>query len=154
MNPIIQFLRKEAPHPSGLMFDDVMALNNEAIEKSHDLVQWLFPLPEPSKAQPTAPYLSPDDLEELRNDRLARRSVMEAAIMMTCFLAGTTAWRWPRNHNHKRITRMIRCLTLIGKEEAARRLCDFACAHAPLVPDTTRWHWNEARNAESVFFTS
>jgi hypothetical protein len=144
MSQIIPFFEGHVKHPSGRTFDQILALDDDALERSHDVVQWIFPLPERSRAQPSAPVLTPEELAEFRASPPLQLQVRRAAHVMAGFYAFTDPWRRPRDHNHLRITRIIRCLTLVNQNVHARRFHDFAVANAPNVPDSVRWFWSEA----------
>ena len=146
MSQIIPFFEGHIKHPSGRTFDQILALDDEGLERSHDIVQWIFPLPEPSKANPRAPFLSPEDLAEFRANPLLQLQVRRAAHTFAGFYGLTDEWKRPRDHNHLRITRIIRCLTLVGQKEYARRFYNFAVENSPLVPDSVKRYWEEALN--------
>ena len=154
MSQIIPFFEGRVPHPSGRTFDEILALNNNALEQAHDIVQWIFPLPEPSKAQPNAPYLSAEELAEFRANPRLQAQVCRAAGVMLGFYVMTTPWRRPRDHNHLRITRIIRCLTLIGEWNYALRFFLFANGSTPDVPTSVKWYWAEALNETPVWLAN
>ena len=154
MSQIIDFFEGRITHPSGRTFDQILALDDEALERAHDIVQWIFPLPEPSKANPRAPFLSPEDLAEFRANPALRLQVRRAAHTFAGFYALTDDWKRSRDHNHLRITRIIRCLTLVGEHDYARRLYDFAVENTPLVLDSTKKYWEEALNENPAWLTN
>jgi hypothetical protein len=98
---------------------DVLAMNDVALEHTHDFIQWLFPLPEPSAAVPDAPVLSPEDIQAIRVSELAPIALAGATDRMAIFYQTTHGWLMPNDHNHRRITRIIRSLRLlVGDAEA------------------------------------
>ena len=44
--------------------DDLQTQTPEGLERTHDYIQWLFPLPERSSANPDAPRLSSADIDD------------------------------------------------------------------------------------------
>ena len=58
VGPIVTFLEGEGPDDRGRSLFDVLAFDDAALERNHDFIQWLFPLPEPSSAVPDAPVLT------------------------------------------------------------------------------------------------
>ena len=97
----------------------MLALNDVALEQTHDFIQWLFPLPEPSGAVPDAPVLTAADIETLRDSTLAQCALAAATDRMEAFLRANPLWLRPHDHNHLRITRIIRSLRLLrGDAEA------------------------------------
>jgi len=132
---------------SGRTFEQALALDNIAWETSHDLIQWMFPLPEPSRAQPQSPVLTEEELELFRTDEELQKLAGIAVQRWMEFMAGTTRWKRPRDHNHLRITRIIRFLTLIGLYEEAGEVFRVAAEGVEgIVPDITIWYWQEAMN--------
>lgn len=152
MGQILDFFEGRITHPSGRTFDEILALDDQALERAHDVVQWIFPLPEPSKAQPNAPYLSAEELTAFRESPELQAQVVRAARVMAGFYVMTTPWRRPRDHNHLRITRIIRCLTLIEQWNYGRKFFHFANEHTPDVPDSVKLYWAEALNENSTWF--
>ena len=53
--PVVMFLEGEGTDARGRSVFDVISMNDVAIERTHDFIQWLFPLPEPSAAIPDSP---------------------------------------------------------------------------------------------------
>jgi len=68
------------------------------------------------------------------------------------FAAKATVWLSPGNHNHLRITRILRCLTVLGLEPEAKAL--FSCLSEiyeeeqnkpmPAISDETMGYWRKA----------
>ena len=56
--PVVRFLEGEGTDARGRTVFDVISMNDVAIERTHDFIQWLFPLPEPSAAIPDSPVQS------------------------------------------------------------------------------------------------
>jgi hypothetical protein len=145
---ITPFYRDGAVGPQRTLVE-IHGLSDEMLERVHDWVQWVFPLPERSTAQPHTPVLHEDDLELFLThpDVLARVKVMHARYQL--FLLGNDHWRGAFDHNHLRITRAIRSLTLMGANEEAEDLFQEACkAMGGALPTRTRWFWSEARRLE------
>jgi hypothetical protein len=118
-SPILAFLEGEGTDARGRTVFHVLAMNDAALEETHDFIQWLFPLPEPSAAVPDAPVLSPDDIRAIRESELAPQALAAATDRMASFYRSTHGWLMPNDHNHRRITRIIRSLRLlVGDAEA------------------------------------
>ncbi len=115
----VMFLEGEGTDTRGRSVFDVLAMNDVALEQTHDFIQWLFPLPEPSAAVPDAPVLTPDDIQAIRISELAPIALAAATDRMVAFYQTTHDWLMPNDHNHRRITRIIRSLRLlVGDAEA------------------------------------
>lgn len=154
MSQIIDFFEGRIKHPSGRTFDQILALDDDTLERSHDIIQWIFPLPERSRAQPNAPVLTPEELAEFRASPPLQIQVRRAAHTFAGFYGLTDEWKKPRDHNHLRITRIIRCLTLVGQTEYARRFYNFVSANSPLVLLDVKWYWTEALNENPEWLQS
>ena len=86
------------------------------LETTHNYIQWAFPLLEVPNFVPNAPFILKSDITELRGAYLldAQR---EVANRMLKFYTDYTFWRnGAINHNHARITRIIKSLKLLQKE--------------------------------------
>jgi len=116
---ITAFLEGEGPDSRGRTLFDVLAMDNAALEANHDFIQWLFPLREPSRAVPDAPVLTDDAVEAIRNSGMAQYALAAATDRMDAFYRATHDWLMPNDHNHLRITRIIRSLRLLVGDDQA-----------------------------------
>jgi hypothetical protein len=116
MSAVTDFLEgKGKDHRSRGIKDD------EHIEGVHDYIQWLFPLPESSAFNAFAPILTFSDIDVLKRSTVARRNIVEATSRMLVFYQRQTHWLTAINHNHLRISRIIRSLALILSSEEAQK---------------------------------
>jgi hypothetical protein len=146
--PIVMFLEGEGTDARGRTVFDVLAMDDVAMERTHDFIQWLFPLPEPSAAVPDSPVLTPGDIQAIRVSELAPIALAGATDRMTAFYQTTHDWLMPNDHNHRRITRIIRSLRLLQGDEAADAFRDMILARveatrAP-VSARSRGYWATA----------
>ena len=117
--PVVRFLEGEGTDARGRSVFDVIAMNDVALERTHDFIQWLCPLPEPSAAIPDSPVLTPEDIQAIRVSELAPIALAAGTDRMAAFYGATHEWLMPNDHNHRRITRVIRSLRLlVGDLEA------------------------------------
>jgi len=116
---VASFLEGDGPDGRGRTVFDVLSMNDADLERTHDFIQWLFPLPEPSGAVPDAPMLTEAEAEAIRVSTMAQCALAAATDRMDAFYAATTAWLAPHDHNHLRITRIIRSLRLLSGHEQA-----------------------------------
>ena len=117
---IHSFLRGAGRDGSGRLLADVLAFDDTQIEAVHNFIQWLFPLPEASRAVLGAPVLGAAEAAEIRADQAARAGLTAALARMSRFYETTNAWLVPYDHNHLRITRILTAVkTLLGADEAA-----------------------------------
>jgi hypothetical protein len=125
----------------------VLAFDDLQLESRHDFIQWLFPLPEPSRAVPGSPVLTEADAAALRASPAAQANLRAAAERMLGFYAATRAWRAAADHNHLRITRIVRSLRLLagdGEADAFKAGVLELLGPEPAVNATTRSFWRAA----------
>ncbi|HYC96730.1 opioid growth factor receptor-related protein [Brevundimonas sp.] len=146
--PIVAFLEGEGPDSRGRTLFDVLGFDDTALELTHDFIQWLFPLPEPSGAVSDAPVLTTDDMQAIHDSVLAQCAMAAATDRMEAFYRATHNWLRPHDHNHLRITRIIRSLRLLrGDEEAdAFRAAILSMVEATRAPVSarSRGYWSTA----------
>ena len=119
MAAIVDFLKGAGTDGAGRTVFDVVAMDDRAIERTHDFIQWLFPLAELSGANRRAPVLSAADVEEVQACGMCQVALAAATDRMSAFYSHNTHWLVPHDHNHLRITRIIKSLRLLrGPDEA------------------------------------
>ncbi len=116
---LLSFLQDVRPDHRGRFLSDIWKFSDEQIESTHDFIQWVFPLDEPSGAQPDAPVLEPAEIALIRKSSPATMNVERSTEWFLGFLARSNDWLAPYDHNHLRITRMIRSNRLLLGELAA-----------------------------------
>jgi hypothetical protein len=138
VDPIIAFYSAGAPDDRGRRHADILRKDDAWLEYTHDYIQWLFPLPEPSAANPFAPTLSADAIDAFRASPEMRVRLHESFRRMLAFyglaeangsIAKGANWQARRDdwftqptHNDLRITRILRSLSLLGLRDDARKL--------------------------------
>ncbi len=142
------FLRGGARDERGRLLADVLGFNDAQVKGVHDFVQWLFPLPEASRAVPGAPVLGAAEAAAIRADPQVLAGLRAGLGRMTRFYAETDGWLTPFDHNHLRITRIIAAVrSLLGREEAAAFhaavIARNRAAGSPVNRDSLR-HWDRA----------
>jgi hypothetical protein len=172
MNPgIIAFYNGAAPDHRGRYLNEIQAWPDEYLEAAHDYIQWLFPLPEPSGFNAAAPILTRETMQEFRMRTELQERLRASFLCMMNFYgleAGSgeqitvtrasnfadkaTLWLSPANHNHLRITRILRCLSILGLEPEAKAFFDCLSEiyrdeqnkPMPAISDETMIYWGEA----------
>lgn len=66
---LIKFFRGEGTDHAGRTLADILALDDFWLEHTHDYLQWLFPIPEPSHYNARVPVLTREDIAWFRTDR-------------------------------------------------------------------------------------
>jgi hypothetical protein len=141
-SPLLRFYGAGGIDHAGRTLEEILAWDDWHLEEVHDYIQWLFPLQEPSRANPSAPLLSAEDIASFRNsprrlealrrsfDRIlgfygleAIGSGSDTLIRTSSVWPGRSAnWLRPSNHNHLRLTRIVKSLTMLGLSGEARAL--------------------------------
>lgn len=163
MSQLIDFYRGEGADAEGRRLDDILTWRDNMLEAVHDFIQWLFPLPEPSRFNPDAPLLTPDDIAAFRRDPALRANLLRSFQRILTFLGlqlrddgEVVEGDFVRieqvfgyqNHNWLRITRILRSLHLLGLGAEAqalyRRLEDFHTRRRFPIGDDTFRYWTGA----------
>ena len=119
MSAIVAFLEGEGPDARGRTLFDVLAFDDALIEQRHDFIQWLFPLTEPSAAVAGSPVLTSEDVAAIQASGMAQIALAAATDRMDRFYRATHDWLMPSDHNHLRISRIIRSLRLLSGDAQA-----------------------------------
>lgn len=135
---LIKFFRGDGTDHAGRTIEDILALDDFWLEHTHDYLQWIFPIPEPSQYNARVPVLTREDRAWFRTDRRLRAQQTRALDRMLAFYGlerrgdeivalsdlnmKTHIWLKPAGHNHLRITRIIRSLQYCSHPELALRL--------------------------------
>lgn len=168
---IIAFYSGTEPDHRGRYLHEIQRWADDQLEAVHDYIQWLFPLPEPSGFNLAAPVLNRESIQEFRTRPdlqeklrvsflrmmdfygLDVRSGEQVTVNRTSnFAAKATVWLSPGNHNHLRITRILRCLSLLGLEAEAKAFFDCLSEiyedeqnkPLPAISDETMLYWRKA----------
>ena len=116
---IVLFLEGKMRDYEGRLLKEIWAYDDKNIERIHNFIQWIFPLDEPSRAVPSAPVLFEEEIDEIKKSYLAKDNLIKSKNWFIEFLKRTDAWVNEKNHNHLRISRMIKSLRILHSDEAA-----------------------------------
>lgn len=119
MSPVLAFLEGEGCDASGRSLFDVLALDDAGLDQAHDVIPWLFPLTEPWSAVPGEPVLGTGDVAAIRDSGMAQCALAASTDRMDRFYRASHNWLMPNDHNHKRITHIIRSLRLLCGDDQA-----------------------------------
>ena len=148
MTEIVSFLEGKAPDHRGRILAMLLQQTDHQAETTHDYIQWLFPLDEPSRSVNGAPVLTKLEIDEIRQSSLAQANLGESARWFVGFLERNDHWISKYNHNHLRITRVIKSLRLLASDEAADEFRDKVLALAGdnlnLVDQKARGFWTSS----------
>lgn len=165
MSRLVDFYRGTATDVEGRRLADLWAWGDDDLEAVHDFIQWLFPLPEPSRFNPDAPLLTPEDIAAFHAHPELRANLRRSCERILRFLGLAfdaqgavveganfaarvpSIWAFP-NHNWLRITRIVRSLALLGLTAESRSLFRrlealYRSGRYPIPADTFRY-WQAA----------
>jgi hypothetical protein len=165
MSRLVDFYRGLKTDTEGRVLEDILAWPDDDLEEVHDFIQWLFPLPEPSRFNADAPLLTVEDIAAFKSDPVLQANLMKSFERILAFLGLALSvngevvqgenfksrvadvWAMP-NHNWLRITRILRSLMLLGMEAQAEALYErldaiYTSRKFPIPAGTFRY-WTEA----------
>jgi len=146
---LLEFFRSTGTDSCGRSMAELLAMDFDAMERTHDYIQWWFPTDEASKFNPDAPMLTPE-LQKTISEDPALREVLRRSLARFCEFLGLelqlgddgsvavveaayffdrwdVCWKGKRgkNHNWLRISRVLVCLGRCGlfKEQEAFYKC-------------------------------
>lgn len=170
MSKLVDFYRGQGTDTEGRTLKELWGWSDDVLEQVHDFVQWMFPLPEPSRFNPDAPLLTAEDVAAFRSDELLQAQLRKSFERIVPFLGfarsadgsviegpnladrSAEVWDYP-NHNWLRITRILRCLCLLGLKDEARTLFDrldalYSGRKYPITADTFQYWTNAGHCAD------
>jgi hypothetical protein len=166
---IVRFYRGESRDGAGRTIEEIWAFSPDELEATHDFIQWLFPLRDRSAFVRGAPTLNDATVAQFRESSDLRDRLRRSLDVMLAFYglrhgvdhggaisiepAPDIATRGPGwwghgNHNHRRLTRIIASLSILGLEGEARAL--HRCLehvrreHRTGISDETAGYWARA----------
>lgn len=168
-SPILQFYSGNAPDTRNRMIEQIWQQDHVWLEKTHDYIQWLFPLIEGSRFHAQAPILTESDILVFRNSETLRENLSKSLnlmldfyglslvekennqveiILSASFSQRKQIWVHWGNHNYMRITRILKCLRLVGLDIYAQAF--FKCLQEIYIlekgeiTNLTLSYWQEA----------
>ncbi len=137
---LIPFYLGEDTDSEGRTLTEIQSFDHQKLELVHDYIQWLFPLQERSNFNSRAPILSSDHIQAFQTDDRLRQALLKSFALMLSFYgcemndsaegirvtksanwaARAQNWLSLGNHNLLRISRILRCLTILGCAQHAK----------------------------------
>jgi hypothetical protein len=162
---LLAFYAGAATDDQGRTLDQILAWDDARMERTHDYIQWLFPNDVPSPINSGAPVVTAHHRQAFAQRPQLRQNLRRALDRMLDFYGLTreqdlisrsaewqtkhTRWMTPGNHNHLRLTRILKCLNLLGLPDEATAL--FACLdtiaqseEGAAISQTTQRFWKDA----------
>lgn len=135
MTTLLAFYYGSHPDDRGRFLAEIVKQDDIWLEIAHDYIQWLFPLTEHSRVNPSAPILTRTDIAAFRQDELLQTHMRAALARMLRFYgltqragAVTKAGNWNERkdnwfteptHNNLRITRILKSMSILGLQQDA-----------------------------------
>ncbi len=145
---IKEFLEGLQPNIFGKTISEIYTYTDQQIESEHTFIQWLFPLDEPSRNVRNSPVLGPDEIALIMESPIAQSNLKKSADWYLGFLSRNNHWIKRYNHNHLRITRVIKSLRLLVNDDVADGfridLCNLLGTNRGVIPKETQQFWDNA----------
>jgi hypothetical protein len=148
---IILYFLDQAKDGGGRTLTQVMQKDNSWFERTHDHIQWMLPTRRRSKYEPSAPVLTDRDVQVFQIRRDLREAYSFGVDRVKRFLEldqMRPVWVRKKDHNHKRISRLIESLMDLGFEERARRVLEQVLrierANPDIIDPEAVEHWKKA----------
>jgi hypothetical protein len=167
--PLVLFYDPQvnAPDPRGRTLNSILSWPNGELEDCHNYIQYLFPLPERSPYNPFASVIDRATCIAFRTRADLRARLKQSFDRMLAFygfqynqsptkvcVSRTPAFddvsrRWVRrfDHNHLRITRILRSMRVLGlalEAEALWRALDEVCDENRAISKKSWTFWTRA----------
>ena len=147
---IIKFLRDEVKDYKGRTLYEMQSLPDYKIERTHDIIQWMFPTDIPSQHNPNSPVLTEEDIATMKTDLTVQAAIQTSLTRMIWFYEKNDYWISQKNHNFLRITRILRCLWLAGMKHDyvcfQKALDDIFTDYSEIIGEETFLYWKNANN--------
>lgn len=170
MHPLIAFYSGTGTDHRGRTLSGILSFSNAELETCHDYIQWLFPLLEPSPFNPEAPVLTDELIHAFKSSSALQAELHRVLLRMTQFFGVALRetpqgfelllpqdiehchWMTADNHNHRRLSRMMASLKLLGLETHVAALWQglqqLAVQHPEAFSASTITHWRLAASGD------
>jgi hypothetical protein len=174
-NKLATFYSGIASDDQGRFLKEIQNWSDEKLERTHDYIQWLFPLTERSAFNPRVPVLDEETIDEFHTRPELRANLRTSFVRMLSFYGFNMVedplrvipsrsfverarnWLNRSNHNHLRITRILKSMTLLALEKEATAF--LRCLEAlygkesgerePRISEETFRFWQSAINTDN-----
>lgn len=147
--------------------DEIWTWDHDLLESSHNYIQWLFPLNEPSQFNHEAPVLNDELSLKLKSSPQVIKNLKKSFVLMMSFygfgydsdpkmkictyapdfIERQKIWYTEGNHNFLRITRILKCLNKFGLTEEAKAFFDILTnlhMKNPEIGKSAYGYWKQA----------
>lgn len=123
-SPLIRYFSDSGTDGRGRTLSHIMSRDDSWFERDHDFVQWMLPTRRVSQHEPSSPVLSDTDASAFAARKDLRERYSFALDRFESFLGldrMRPQWVRERDHNHKRISRMLESMRDLGFVERAAK---------------------------------
>jgi len=154
------FFHRQPEGGTALTINTVLNYSFNEIERNHQFIQWLFPTDERSRFNPDAPVLTGQEFLALRNDAEIKQGVEDGFERMLDFYGlvrnGDQIEIDPKqsehhrnflknqSHHQLRLTRIMRSLSLLGKQDDATALFQCMQRTVDTMPAGMKAEWSKS----------
>jgi len=151
---VIRFLRNHCCDIRGRSLIELQTLSDKKIERSKDVIPWLFPTDLTCREYTLAPVLDSLDIFTMKCDSKIQSNIEISLKRMVNFYESNDFWITQKNHNFMRIARILRCLWLADmKHDYAslqRALDEVFIQNTEIVGEDMYMFWKYANDTEFV----
>jgi hypothetical protein len=161
---IVRFYRNQITDDRGRLLREIQTWSDSSLEAVHDYIQWMFPLRERSGVNPRAPLLDASTIAAFQTDSELRDQLHASFLRMLRFYGAqfdsgrvtsganfavrSDVWLSPGNHNHLRITRILKCLNTLGLTDDAAAFLEWLMrvheTHPERISESNVHFWRNA----------
>ena len=116
---LVAFLEGSGTDSRSRRLKDVWQFDDDEIEHTNDFIQWMFPLTEASGSNFSAPNLRASDVDVIRSSAECQQNLETSASWILAFFKRSEEVAQFTNHNHLRVTRIIKSLRLLHSDQLA-----------------------------------
>ena len=147
-NQLFNFLENTGPDYRDRYISEILNFSDRDIEEKHDFIQWVFPTDELSSIARDVPIVDDEVIELFQKSEAAQTNLINAKDWYLSFLFRNSHWKKKHDHNHLRITRVIKCLRLLlGDKEAddfKQKVYDMVASRIMLIDEAAKRYWSKA----------
>tara|TARA_B110000503_G_scaffold7746_1_gene10552 strand:- start:256 stop:741 length:486 start_codon:yes stop_codon:yes gene_type:complete len=147
-NQLYNFLANKGPDFKDRYISEILNFSDKDIEEKHDFIQWVFPTDEPSSIASDVPIVDDEVIDLFQKNEIAQTNLKNAKDLYLSFLFRNSHWGKKYDHNHLRITRVIKCLRLLlGDKEAddfKQKVYGILGGRILLIDEKARRYWSKA----------
>jgi hypothetical protein len=116
---LVAFLEGSGTDSRSRRLVDIWQFDDDELEYTHDFIQWMFPLKEASGSNFSAPNLRASDVDVIRSSAKCQQNLETSASWILAFFKRSEEVARFTNHNHLRVTRIIKSLRLLHSDQLA-----------------------------------